>query len=356
MTSVTDLREVVDVVIGVDTHVHTHSAAAVQARTGAVIDEITVEATAEGYDEVVTFADQHATLRAWAIEGTGSHGSGLTRHLAQREELVIELDRPQRVKRRNGAKSDPLDAIRAAREALARPRLGTPRSTGDRQALSVLLTARRSAVDSAGVAQRQLFSLVIAAPEPLRRRFAGQKVAAMVTTAARIRASASWDTETATTAAALRTLARRVRTLTAEAAGHEKAIRAIIKGWRPDLLREIGVGPIVAATVLCAWSHPGRIHSEAAFAMLAGVAPIPANSGQITTRYRLNRHGDRQLNQALHTVVTTRLTCHQPTRDYLTRRTTEGKTPREIKRCLKRYIARDLYRLLENAPSRLDEP
>lgn len=351
MTSLTDLREMVDVVIGVDTHVLTHSAAVVKVATGAVIDEITVAATAEGYRELVEFADQHAALRVWAIEGTGSHGSGLTRHLDHGGEFVIELDRPQRVKRRNGAKSDSLDAIRAAREALARQRLGTPRRTGDRQALSVLLASRRSAVEAAGVAQRQLFSLVIAAPEPLRRRFADQTVAAMVATAARLRTSPGWDTETTTTALTLRTLARRVRSLTAEATEHEKAIKAIVTAWRPDLLAQVGIGPIVAATVLCAWSHPGRIHSEAAFAMLAGVAPIPANSGQTTARYRLNRHGDRQLNRALHTVITTRITCHQPTRDYLTRRTAEGKTPREIKRCLKRYLARDLYRLLENGPN-----
>jgi hypothetical protein len=128
MTSLTDLREVVDVVIGVDTHVHTHSAAVVDAATGGVLDEITVEATAEGYAELVEFANNHATLRAWAIEGTGGHGAGLSRHLLQSSEIVIELDRPKRSARRNGAKSDPLDAIRAAREAMARPRLGTPRS------------------------------------------------------------------------------------------------------------------------------------------------------------------------------------------------------------------------------------
>lgn len=130
MTSLTDLREVVDVVIGVDTHVQTHSAAAVDARTGGVLDEITVEATSEGYAQLTDFADEHATLRAWAIEGTGSFGAGLTRHLADRDEIVIELDRPVRAKRRNGAKSDPLDAIRAAREALARPRLGGPATAG----------------------------------------------------------------------------------------------------------------------------------------------------------------------------------------------------------------------------------
>ena len=146
MNSLTDLREVVDVVIGVDTHVHTHSAAVVDAATGGVLDEITVEATAEGYAELVEFANNHAMLRAWAIEGTGGHGAGLSRHLVEGSEIVIELDRPKRAARRNGAKSDPLDAIRAAHEAMSRPRLGTPRTGGERQALSCcwLLGAPRS--------------------------------------------------------------------------------------------------------------------------------------------------------------------------------------------------------------------
>jgi len=350
VTSLTDLREVVDVVIGVDTHVHTHSAAVVDTRTGGVLDEITVEATADGYAQLIEFADDHAALRAWAIEGTGGHGAGLTRHLERGQEVVIELDRPERARRRHGAKSDPLDAIRAAREALARPRLGSPRSGGDRQALSVLLAARRSAVNAATDAQRQVFSLVIAAPEQLRARFRGQKLPAMIRTAAALRVHPSWDLETTTTVTVLRALARRARALTEEAAEHEKALRAIVRSWRPDLLAQPGIGPIVAATVLCAWSHPGRIHSEAAFAMLAGVAPIPANSGQVTTRYRLNRYGDRQLNRALHTIALSRIRYDQSTRDYVARRTTEGKTTREIKRCLKRYIARDLYRLLEHRP------
>ncbi|PFG40338.1 transposase [Georgenia soli] len=348
MTSVTRLCEVVDVVIGVDTHVQTHTAAAVEARTGALLGQITVETTPAGYEELAAFADEHAALRAWAIEGTGGHGAGLARHLAHDQEVVVELDRPERARRRNGAKSDPLDAERAAREAMARTRLGTPRAGGDRQALSILLAARRSAVEAATLAQRQLFSLVIAAPEPIRARFRGKKIPAMVATAAVLRLHPSWDTETTTTVTVLRSLARRARDLAAEAAEHEKAILALVRAWRPDLLDQIGVGPIVAATVLCAWSHPGRVRSEAAFAMLAGVAPIPANSGQTTTRYRLNRYGDRQLNRALHTIALSRQRYHQPTRDYTARRTSEGKTPREIKRCLKRYIARDLYRLLEN--------
>ena len=352
MDSLTDLREVVDVVIGVDTHVNTHvnthSAAVLDAATGGVLDELTVEATAEGYAELVEFANNHATLRAWAIEGTGGHGAGLSRHLLEGSEIVIELDRPKRAARRNGAKSDPLDAIRAAREAMARPRLGTPRAGGERQALSVLLAARRSAVHASTDAQLQVLSLVVAAPEPVRVRFRGQKLAAMLTTAARLRVQSAWDVETTSTVVALRTLARRVHALLKEARELQKALLAIIRRWRPDLLEQFGVGPIVAATVLCAWSHPGRIHSEAAFAMLAGVAPIPANSGQVTTRHRLNRYGDRHLNNALHTVVRIRIQYQPATRDYVARRTTEGKTGREIKRCLARYVARDLYRLLES--------
>src|SRR4051794_8816210 len=168
MNSLTDLREVVDVVIGVDTHVHTHSAAVVVTATGGVLGEITVDATAEGYAELVEFANGHATLRAWAIEGTSGHGAGLSRHLLEMSEIVIELDRPKRAARRNGAKSDPLDAIRAAREAMTRPRLGTPRTGGERQAPSVLLAARRSAVHASTDAQLQVFSLVVAAPEPVR--------------------------------------------------------------------------------------------------------------------------------------------------------------------------------------------
>src|SRR5687767_6177671 len=139
MSGLTDLREVVDVVIGVDTHVHTHSAAVVDTATGGVLDEVTVEATAEGYSELVEFANNHPMLRAWAIEGTGGHGASLSRHLLEMSEIVIELDRPKRAARRHGAKSDPLDAIRAAREAMARPRLATPRTGGEGQALPVLL-------------------------------------------------------------------------------------------------------------------------------------------------------------------------------------------------------------------------
>jgi len=346
MTSLTDL---VEVVIGVDTHVDTHTAAAVDTRTGGVLAEVTVTTDPVGYAELLRFADRHSRLRAWAIEGSGGHGNGLARALTERGEVIVEMDRPQRPARRGGEKSDPLDAIRAAREAMSRSKLATPRSTGDRQALSVLLAARRSAVQAAADAQRQIFALVITAPETLRARFRGKKLPAMLTIATRLRAHPTWDTETATTATVLRDLARRALSLASEARRHEQAILAIVRSWKPELLDQRGVGPIVAATILCAWSHPGRLRSEAAFAKLAGVAPIPASSGQ-TIRYRLSRHGDRQLNSALHTITLSRLQYDPATKAYANRRTIEGKTPREIRRCLKRYIARDLFRLLENPP------
>jgi transposase len=343
---VTSLAEVVDVVIGVDTHKHTHTAAVVGAPTGAALEDTTVATDPDGYDQLVDMADRHSGLRAWAIEGTGGYGAGLARFLVERGELVIELDRPNRPARRNGAKSDALDAVRAAREALTREHLAQPRAAGERAALSVLLAARRSAVDGATVAQRQLQALITAAPEVLRARFRGRSTRLMLPAAAKLRINPNWDLETTTTARALRTLARRSQELETEAREHERQILAIVKSWRPDLLELFGVGPIVAAVVLCAWSHPGRCRSDAAFANLAGVAPIPASSGQ-TVRYRLNRCGDRQLNRALHVVVVHRMRHDPATRAYVERRRAEGKTDREIRRCLKRYVARQLFRQLE---------
>ena len=345
------LAELVEVVIGVDTHSQTHTAAVLDARTGAVLAGATVAADPDGYAELVALAEEHSGLRAWAMEGTGGYGSGLARHLADAGELVVELDRPKRPARKAGAKSDPIDAERAARDALARSQLAQPKTGAERAALQMRLTARRAAVEAAATAQRQLLAMVITGPEVVRGRFRGQTTRAMITTAARLRPGASsGDIEVITALTVLHDLARRIRFLEAEALSHEKVIRSIVRSWRPDLLELTGVGPIVAATVLTAWSHPGRCRSDAAFAMLAGTAPIPASSGK-TVRYRLNRSGDRQLNRALHTVTLTRLQRDPRTRTYADRRRTEGKTDREIKRCLKRYIARELYRRLESPPS-----
>jgi transposase len=348
------LADRVDVVIGVDTHKFTHTAAVVLAGTGAVVDEATVATDPGGYSSLLDLANAHKGRRAWAIEGTGGYGAGLAQVLDDLGEWVIELDRPERPHRRGGAKSDPLDAVRAARDALGREHLGEPRSRGNRTALSVLLAARRSAVEASATAQRQLHALVVAAPETLRGRFRGKSCAQAVALAVRLSVNERWDVETKSTAVVLRQLARRARQLQIEAQGHEKSILSLVQAWRPDLLEQFGVGPIVAATVLCAWSHPGRCRSEAAFAKLAGVAPILASSG-VTNRHRLNRFGDRQLNRALHTVVVTRLRRDAATRAYVEARTKEGKSMPEIKRCLKRYVARQLFRQLESWPP-LDKP
>jgi transposase len=343
------LAELVEVVIGVDTHKHTHTAAVLDARTGAVLARATMPADLDGYAELLALGEQHGRLRAWALEGSGGYGAGLARHLADCGEVVVELDRPVRPARRAGAKSDPIDAERAARDALARTRLAQPKVGAERAALQMRLTARRAAVEGGAGAQRQLHAMVITAPESVRTRFRGQSTRAMIATAVRLR-PASGDIEVTTALAVLRDIARRIRHLEAEAAEHGAAIRAIVRSWRPDLLDLPGVGPIVAATVLAAWSHPGRCRDDAAFAMLAGTAPVPASSGK-TVRYRLNRSGDRQLNRALHTIALTRLRRDPRTRAYADRRRAQGKTDREIKRCLKRYIARELYRRLETAPS-----
>jgi transposase len=342
----TMLAELVEVVIGVDTHKHTHTAAIVQAATGAVLVQVTVNADPDGCAELDALAQQHSGSRAWALEGSGGYGAGLARHLAEHGELVIELDRPVRPKRRGGAKSDPIDAVRAARDALARTHLAQPKTGAERAALQMHLTARRAAVEAAADAQRQLHALVVTAPERVRGKFRGQSTRLMITTAHGLRTPRAGNAELTAALTVLRALARRIRFLEAEALEHERTIRALVRGWRPDLLQLPGVGPIVAATVLTSWSHAGRCRDEAAFAMLAGTAPIPASSGQ-TVRYRLNRSGDRQLNRALHVITLSRLRHDAATRAYAERRQAEGRTNREIQRCLKRYIGRQLYRHLE---------
>jgi transposase len=252
------LADSVEVVIGVDTHKQTHTAAVVAAATGQALANLTVPATPDGYRQLLELADQHHGQRVWAIEGTGGYGAGLTRSLAAHAEQVVELDRPKRAARRHGAKSDPLDAVRAAREVLGRDQLAQPRATGPRVALSVRLAARRSVVQAAGDAQRQLHALVIAAPDVLRERLRIRSTRQLVAACARLRVQASWDVETATTAATLRSLARRIQELTAEAADHRQAILVLVRAWRPDLLARAGVarswpppccapGPILAA-------------------------------------------------------------------------------------------------------------
>jgi transposase len=353
MTSVT---EVVDHALGVDSHRDTHTAAILEARAGSVTEELTVAASAHGYAELLARARSSAEgMRVWAIEGCGSYGAGLARFLTAAGEWVVEVERPARPRRQSPGKDDRIDAIRAGRETLGRPleQLATPRQGETRDGLALLLMARRGAVDAASDAARQLHAAIVVAPDRLRARFQGLTTHQRVQTAARLRPDAYRDTPTATVAAALVSIARRHQTNTHEAQHLTHRITELVKQWRPDLLETNGVGPIVAATVLCAWSHPGRCRHEAAFASLAGTAPIPASSGRTTGRVRLNPGGDRTLNAAIHTIVLSRLRWDPETIAYRDRRRTEGKPDRETRRCLKRYITRQLFRQL-NHP--LDNP
>jgi transposase len=341
------LADQVDHVIGVDTHRDSHTAAVIIAATGAVTETEAIPSDAFGNKRVLRFAQLHASgRRVWAIESSGSYGSGLTTFLLERGEWVVEIDRPARPASRNGAKSDELDAVRAAREALARKHLAQPRRRGDREALRVLLITRRGAIRARTKAINHLKALVVTSREEIRHQLRRHDTDELITRCARLRTLPSQSVEHRATVREMRATARRILLLEAEANDLETEIERLVKTSVPWLLEEVGVGPITAAQLVCSWSHPGRIRDDGAFAMLGGAAPIPASSGQ-TIRYRLNRGGDRQLNCALHTIVLTRLKHDPATRAYAAKRAAEGKTPREIKRCLKRYVARHIFRLLE---------
>jgi hypothetical protein len=343
------LADELDFVVGVDPHRDSHALGVVEVRTGVVVFEASVAADSSGYAEALRVAEQHAPgRRAFAVEGTGSYGAGRTRFLSGYGERVFEVGRLQR-ERHSGGKTDALDAVRAARSALNKKRPAVPRSTGEREALRALMAAREGAVNAKRAGLCQLSDLLITTPEPLRRELRPLTRARLLSRLAATRPERRQDPELRGTLLALRTVARRVLQLTAEERELAREIETLIRNLAPQLLDQVGVGPLLAAQVVLAWSHQGRVVSEAAFARLAGVAPIPASTGQ-TIRYRLDRSGDRQLNRALHQILLTRRRTHRPTIDYIDRRTQEGKTRREAIRCLKRYLARSLYRLLENPP------
>jgi transposase len=343
------LADEVDHVLGVDTHRDQHTLAVVSAPAGAVVAETLVRATGHGYAEALRFAERHARgVRVWAIEGAGHYGAGLARYLGERGETVLEVGRQARGERRLRGKDDPLDAIRAARTGLAAETLTLPRSGERQEALRVLLLARRSAVDARRHALVQLRSLIVTAPEQLREELRRLPVTQLVRRCSRFRRSHSRRPDELAIVLALRSLAKRIEASTEEANELEREIVGHVRALVPELLTEAGVGPIVAAQLIVSWSHRGRVRSEAAFARLAGVAPLPASSGQ-TIRHRLSGGGDRQLNRALHTVVLHRRQHDAATRSYIARRVAEGKTSREATRVLKRYLARHLYRVMQNA-------
>ncbi len=339
----TIVAETVDAVIGVDTHTDTHSAAVVTP-LGAVLAQHTVPADPAGYAELIAWAGAHAPGRRllWAVEGTRAHGVGLCRALTAAAATVVQAPNPPSAGKRRGGKSDPLDAIAAARAVLATAHPAQPRADGIREDLRTLLVCRRHYTDTRTATVNLLKSLILTADDNVRTVLRGLPTTRQVS---HLLTSDLPGTDPIRTSL-LTDLARQIRVLDQHLADNLRQLRALIRTWVPTLLDQPGIGPVSAATILTSWSHPGRVRSEAAFAALAGASPIPASSGRIT-RYRLNRGGDRSLNAALHTIACSRRRYHQPTIDYTQRRTAEGKTPAEITRCIKRYLARQLYRHLQ---------
>jgi transposase len=341
------LADQLDYVVGVDPHRDEHALGVVEVRSGVVVFETSVAADGGGYADALRLAETHAPgRRAFAVEGTGSYGAGLTRFLTCNGERVLEVGRLPR-QRRGAGKTDALDAVRAARSVLAQDRPATPRSNGEREALRALMAAREGAVNAKRAGLCQLRDLLVTTPEPLRAELRPLTRARLLGRLAATRPERRQDPELRGALLALRSVARRVQQLIGEERELAREIEALTRKLAPQLLDQPGVGPLLAAQVVLSWSHKGRIRNEAAFARLAGVAPIPASSGR-TIRYRLDRSGDRQLNRALHQILVTRRRIHEPTIAYIERRTSDGKTRREANRCLKRYLARSLYRLLEN--------
>lgn len=341
------LADTIDGVIGVDTHRDTLAAAALTP-VGGILAQTTTSTTTSGYQQLLDVARAHVPgRRCWAVEGAGSYGAGLTAFLHAHGERVVEAARPKRPASRTGAKTDPIDAVRAARDALAQEHLALPRCRGDREALRVLLATRRHATASRVAAINQLKALIVGAPEELRAELRGMTTSVQITRCAGLRDRPARTLEHRMTVRVLRTTAQRIQHLQAEIDELGAELARLVDAVAPWLVDLPGVGPITAAQVLVSWSYAGRLRSEAAFASLAGTSPIPASSGQVT-RHRLNRSGDRQLNRALHTIVLARLRDDPQTRAYAARRVAEGKTPREVRRCLKRFIARQLFKLLEH--------
>jgi len=342
------LAEQYEYVIGGDPDRDTIDLAVVDAATGVVQCHRSDRADGPGYRQLLSWAIEQAPgRRVWALEGTGSFAAGLATALAEAGEDVVEITGGKRTR---GAKNDRLDAVRAARTAMAREHQSQPRTRGLREALRQILVTRQAVLVSRTKAINELKSLIVVAPEHLRVGLRGLSLAKQLQRIAALSSPAGATVEHRVTVLTLRSIAARVEFLLAQTAELDPELLTLVKAHPagPALLAEPGVGPVVAAQLLVSWSHRGRVRSEAAFASLAGAAPLEASSGQ-RCRHRLNRGGDRDLNRALHTIAITRLRCHPESRAYETKRTAHGKTHRDVRRSLKRALARRLYRRIQAA-------
>ena len=337
-----------EVILGVDTHLDVHVAVAVD-YLGRRLGESSLPTTAKGYERLLCWAKSFGPVRCAGLEGTSSYGAGLARYLKAQGIEVLEVERPERRQRssRRNVKSDPSDAESAARAVLAGEASGLPKSgEGSVEMIRALRAARRSAMKARTQAANQLQGLRVTAPEELRHRLRGLSTKELVSVAARFRLGDDPRDVPTATKFALRSVARRYEALSAEIDELDAQLDRLVTQLAPELVSLAGIGTDHAATLLTvAGDNPQRLRSEASFASLCGVSPVEASSGKVV-RHRLNRGGNRDANRALYMVCLARMRRDPRTREYVARRTQEGKSKREIIRCLKRYVARETYRVL----------
>jgi len=338
-----------NIVVGVDTHRDFHVAAAIDSR-GALLGSHTFPATQAGYTDLVAWARSFGDVDRVGVECTGSYGSAISRHFTENNIPVIEVNRTDRSTRRRRGKSDTIDAEAAARAVLGGYAHARAKSAdGCVEILRILKLAKESAIKSRTQAINQLKAVLVTAEPGLRESLSGIGTIRLVQRCARLLPGTERNV-LAVTKRTLRLLSRRIQYLTTEIEDLQAQIHDVVGDHRPELLDSYGLGPDTAATLLITvGDNPDRVQSEAAFASLCGVAPVEASSGN-TTRRRLSRGGDRRANTALYLIALSRMRWDPRTKAYLQRRITEGKTRREALRCLKRYIARELYPLLLGQP------
>jgi transposase len=340
------------ITLGVDTHKDTHVGVALDG-LGRFQGTLSVAANPAGYKRLVEWASEFGHLEHAGVEGTGSFGAGLARFLKAQEIKVFEVIRPKRRDQYRSGKSDPIDAEAAARAVLAGTATGEPKDAdGEVEMIRTLRTTRRCAVKARAGAANQLQTLLVTAPEGLKSDLCGLSTARLVEKASRLRPGANPSNVEAATKFALRSVARRYQQLSEEISELDEQLDRLVTEVAPELVAVEGVGTDTAASLLiAAGDNPERLRDEAAFAHLCGAAPIPASSGQ-SVRHRLNRHGNRDANRALYVIAVCRMSRDERTRAYIAKRTAEGKSKKEIIRCLKRYIAREIYRILSSLPLR----
>lgn len=334
---------------GVDTHADLHVAAALDG-IGGLLGVEAFPVSFAGYRALLAWLGRFGTVAKVGVEGTGSYGAGLSRHLAAAGIAVVEVNRSDRQARRLSGKSDSLDAIAAARVALSGQAKAVSRGRdGSVEAIRVLVVAKRSARSERIATINQARSLVFTGPEDLRARFVDHATDTLVAELATLRPRPG-DVVGYATRIALRELARRVEYLDDQADRLDELVVPLVKLRAPSLLAVYGVGVDTAAELLvAAGDHPERLGSEAAWAHLCGAAPVPYSSGKTSGRVHLDTGGDRHANHALWRIVFTRMSAHPATRAYLERRTKEGLSKQAIMRCLKRYVARETFPHLRTA-------